>query len=170
MRTLWLAVAAVAALATPAAAEVKTTNPPAVGEVYFKFDSARVDGATQAIDKIVTFAEANPNLTIVLDGYADPQGPAPYNVALAARRAEGLRSRLVARGVEADRIVIVTYGEDGPRHAAYRLDRRVTAWGTDAPLYAIIERSLKRGTAVLWNKPVEETALYAPKPEHVARK
>lgn len=166
MRIEWMVCAAAALAAAPASADSEGGGYEKLGEVFFGFDSARVEG-TAALDRIVQWTEENPAMTIVLDGFADPRGGSPYNVALAARRADGVRSRLVARGVDADRIVIVTFGEDGDRRATYRLDRRVTAWGTAEPLYAIIERSIGTGTAtaVLWNKPVEATAMQVPRPD-----
>jgi hypothetical protein len=157
------------AISTPAVADVEHVGPiEGLGEVFFEFDSARVELQATALDRMAAYAASHPNLTIVLDGHADPRGATTYNVALAARRADAVRQKLVGRGVDADRIVIVTYGEDGLRRTSFDMDRRVTAWATTAPIYAIVEKSLDRGTAVLWSKPVPETALLAPRATRVA--
>jgi peptidoglycan-associated lipoprotein len=52
-----------------------------------------------------------------------------YNRALGDRRATAVREYLIRQGIEAERIAIVTYGEDRPAHgnaadASRRLNRR----------------------------------------------
>jgi peptidoglycan-associated lipoprotein len=159
-----------AAIAAPAAAGPGVERDPieGLGEVFFEFDSARLELQSAELDHMAERAKACPNMTIVLDGHADPRGTEPYNVALAARRTDAVRQKLVARGVEADRIVTVTYGEDGLQRSTYAMDRRVTVWGTSLPLYAIVDESLERATAVMWDEPVTETALRPPTPTQVA--
>lgn len=49
---------------------------------------------------------------IYLDGGSSPEGKASYNNVLAKRRAESVRSALVAAGVADDRIVVRSEGED----------------------------------------------------------
>lgn len=134
-----------------------------LGEVYFAFDSARVtDEFGDELDAMAERARQHEG-KIVLDGHADPRGTNPYNVGLALRRAESVRDELVERGVPNEKILIVTYGEDGLRRQSYRLDRRVSVWATEAPLYAIIDRSLVRGTAVLWDEPVTAAEIDGPR-------
>jgi outer membrane protein OmpA-like peptidoglycan-associated protein len=131
-----------------------------VNEVFFSFDSARLPSPMADLTPIVAWAEQHPTGTIVLDGSADSIGPAPYNVRLSARRAESVRSKLVAMGVDADRIVLALYGEDSLRRTSNALDRRVTIWTTQDPLHAIVDHSLVRATAVLWGEPVTYAELY----------
>jgi outer membrane protein OmpA-like peptidoglycan-associated protein len=140
-----------------------------VSEVFFAFDSARLPGDMPDLSRIVEWAELHPGGTIVLDGNACATGPATYNVRLSARRAESVRDRLVAMGVDADRIVLAFYGEQGLRRARRPLDRRVTIWTTQDPLYAIVDASLVRGVAVLWNRPVSLAELHPAVPEVATR-
>lgn len=154
--------------AEPEAAASGVADSSQLAEIFFEFDSARVEGATEQLDAVVAWAEANPDAKIVLDGHADPRGTGPYNVGLAARRSESVEARLVARGVDPDRILTVTYGEDDEPRDSFAEDRRVTVWATQAPLYAIVEHSLGRGTAVVWNEPVSATALLAPRTNQVS--
>jgi outer membrane protein OmpA-like peptidoglycan-associated protein len=167
MRAIILGIAAT--IAAPAAADVERPDKiEGLGEVFFEFDSARLEAQSAALDHMAERAKACPTMKIVLDGHADPRGTEPYNVALAARRTDSVRSKLVARGVDPDRIVIVTYGEDGLQRSTYAMDRRVTVWGTTLPLYTIVDESLERGTAVMWDEPVTETALRPPRSTQVA--
>jgi outer membrane protein OmpA-like peptidoglycan-associated protein len=130
-----------------------------VSEVFFAFDSARLPGPLD-LTAIAKWAKEHPRGTIVLDGNADSIGPATYNVRLSARRAESVRSKLVAMGVDSDRIIMAFYGEHGLRRTTNALDRRVTIWTTHNPLHAIIDTSLVRGVAVLWGKPVTYAELH----------
>jgi outer membrane protein OmpA-like peptidoglycan-associated protein len=140
-----------------------------VGEVFFAFDSAQLPGAMPELAPIVTWAKEHPSGTIVLDGSADSIGPAPYNIRLSARRAEGVRDTLVAMGVDDDRIVMAIYGEDALRRTNDALDRRVTIWTTHDPLYAIVDHSLVRGKAVLWTRPVTYAELHPSRSEVAIR-
>ena len=53
-------------------------------------------------------------LPITIEGHADEQGTREYNLALGARRATAVREFLLAKGIEKDRISIVTYGKERP--------------------------------------------------------
>ena len=53
-------------------------------------------------------------LPITIEGHADEQGTREYNLALGARRATAVREFLLAKGIEQDRINIVTYGKERP--------------------------------------------------------
>jgi outer membrane protein OmpA-like peptidoglycan-associated protein len=140
-----------------------------VGEVFFSFNSAELPSDAPDLAPIVRWANEHPTGSIVLDGSADAVGPAAYNIRLSARRAERVRDRLVAMGVDEDRIVLAIYGEDALRRTEPALDRRVTIWTTHDPLYAIIDQTLVRGKAVLWSRPVTYAAINpAATPEQVA--
>lgn len=140
-----------------------------VREVFFAFDSAALPAGAPELAPLAAWAEQHPTGTIVLDGSTDSIGAATYNVGLAIRRAEAVRSRLIAMGVDADRIVLAIYGEDAPRRGAHALDRRVTAWTTSAPLHAIVDRTLVDGVAVLWRKPVSYAELHPSASEVASR-
>ena len=53
-------------------------------------------------------------LPITVEGHADEQGTREYNLALGARRATAVREFLIAKGIDPDRISIVTYGKERP--------------------------------------------------------
>jgi len=149
--------AAVATLAGPAAADdVRPVRSGALGELYFRFDSAALMAeAPGVLDKVVAFASANPDTRIVLDGHCDPIGASDYNVKLAIRRAESVRAQLKTMGLPEDRIVFAVYGEDGARRSTYAEDRRVTIWSTREPLAAVIDHTFAgKGEAVTWQQPL----------------
>ena len=165
------ALAGTAAFAQQSLAErgARASSASQVREVFFAFDSAALPACGPELAPLATWAETHPDGSIVLDGITDSVGAAHYNVGLAIRRAEAVRSKLVEMGVDPDRIVLAIYGEDAPRRAIRALDRRVTAWTTGDPLHAIVDRTLVHGTAVLWRKPVSYAELH-PSVLEVARR
>jgi len=50
----------------------------------------------------------------VAAGHADERGTAEYNLALGERRARAARDYLVSQGIAADRISLVSFGEERP--------------------------------------------------------
>jgi len=159
--------AAVLAVAGRAETRVKPVH--ALGEVFFKFDSAALsDTSRLRLQKPVEFAIANPSARLVLDAHCDPIGTAPYNIGLAIRRASSVRGALIEMGVPRDQIVLAFYGEDGVPRATYADDRRVTVWESRVPLNAVIARTFAGGgTAVTWGRPMTMEQL-AEIPEAVA--
>jgi peptidoglycan-associated lipoprotein len=156
----------VAAIVTPQAAtqrEPERLSGQGIGEVFFAFDSARLpEGASDELARMAEVAKQNPRAKIVVDGHADPRGTGPYNVGLALRRAQTVQRELISRGVDADRVLLVTYGEDGLRRSSFKFDRRATVWATEEPLHAVVDGSLVRGTAILWDEPVTAAEIDGP--------
>jgi peptidoglycan-associated lipoprotein len=100
--------------------------------VYFAFDSdALSDAETSTLDRAVGGIGEHPEALVDVYGFADPTGPATYNLGLGQRRAEAVLRYLVARSPDAlSRYAAVSFGEeslaamtDGSGDAAQ--DRRV---------------------------------------------
>ena len=51
---------------------------------------------------------------VLIEGHADEQGTRDYNLALGARRAQMVKEYLISRGVDPNKISIVTYGKERP--------------------------------------------------------
>ena len=84
--------------------------------VHFAFDSTRLtDEGGALLDENARILSAHPGLVVEIQGHADARGPTGYNLALGAMRAQAARSRLMVRGVSADRLPAMTYGEERPR-------------------------------------------------------
>jgi peptidoglycan-associated lipoprotein len=99
-------------------------------DVHFDFDryTLRPD-ALRELDKAVAAMQADPNLKIMIEGHTCNIGTAEYNLALGERRAQAVRDYLISRGVSADRLSTVSYGEERPkfdnsREETRRLNRR----------------------------------------------
>jgi peptidoglycan-associated lipoprotein len=71
----------------------------------------------------------NPNVTVVIEGYADIRGTPAYNLRLAQRRADATKAYLVKLGIDPSRITTASGGETqqfgaGTTEESYQLNRR----------------------------------------------
>ena len=86
-----------------------------VKDVYFDFDRDKIrKGDAAILDKNASWLKSNAQYALLIEGHCDERGTTEYNLALGDRRAKAAMSYLVARGVPASRIAMVTYGEDRP--------------------------------------------------------
>jgi outer membrane protein OmpA-like peptidoglycan-associated protein len=99
-------------------------------DVHFEFDRfTLLQDALRLLDEAVTAMQANSTLRLAIEGHTDNIGTAEYNLALGDRRATSVRNYLISRGIAADRITSVSYGEERPkfdngREETRRLNRR----------------------------------------------
>jgi outer membrane protein OmpA-like peptidoglycan-associated protein len=94
-------------------------------DVHFDFDrySLRPE-ATRALDEAITALQANAQLRLEIEGHTCNIGTAEYNLALGERRATAVRDYLASRGIGADRLRTVSYGEERPKHDNAREETR----------------------------------------------
>jgi len=94
-------------------------------DVHFDFDrySLRPE-ATRALDEAIKALQENPQLRLELEGHTCNIGTAEYNLALGDRRAAAVRAYLTGRGIGADRLRAVSYGEERPKHDNAREETR----------------------------------------------
>ena len=87
---------------------VKVTFP-----VNFAFDDANVRTEDQpAIEKFADVAQKHfTGSTITVEGFADPAGTQAYNMGLSRRRADAVRSLLLAKGLSGEQVRAVGYGK-----------------------------------------------------------
>jgi len=89
--------------------------------VYFNFDEADVRAEDfPVLDRFAeVVGEYYPASLITVEGFTDPVGSPEYNVQLGKRRADAVMAYLVnQRGLPADQIRAVSYGEDARRQVA----------------------------------------------------
>jgi outer membrane protein OmpA-like peptidoglycan-associated protein len=79
--------------------------------VPFAFNRSELnDGAQTALLGVARELQANPQLTVQLEGYTDGKGGRDYNYTLSQRRVESVRRFLARQGIELDRIQSVGLG------------------------------------------------------------
>lgn len=100
--------------------------------VYFDTDDyvIRKSDFVAIIDRIAAYMKQHSNLYVAIAGHCDERGSESYNLALGTRRSNYVRSLLVKRGVNPDRIYPVSYGKEQPadlghNQAAWAKNRRV---------------------------------------------
>ena len=94
-------------------------------DVHFDFDrySLRPE-ATRALDEAINTLKQNADLRIQIEGHTCNIGTPEYNLALGERRAQAVRDYLASRGIGADRLTTVSYGEERPKHDNAREETR----------------------------------------------
>jgi len=140
-RMRWAGVEPEVDAATPAPAEtparVRVVAPAPVAseavhaDVYFDFKSIRLKAeAVRVLQQQAALMDRTSTWGVLVQGYADRQGPAEYNKALAQRRAEAVKQFLVELGVPEPSVKTVTLGPDAalcdePTRECLQLNRRV---------------------------------------------
>lgn len=83
--------------------------------VLFGFDKSKLTpDAMATLDKQATWLKRHTKVTAVVEGHADARGPESYNLALGERRAAAIRDYLIRKGVAANRVKTISYGETRP--------------------------------------------------------
>jgi outer membrane protein OmpA-like peptidoglycan-associated protein len=108
---------------------IQCTQPPrkeyTFEDVHFDFDrySLRTE-ATRVLDEAIKAMQADNTLRLTVEGHTCNIGTAEYNLALGERRAAAVREYLTSRGIGADRLQTVSYGEERPKHDNSREETR----------------------------------------------
>ena len=93
--------------------------------VYFDYDQSNLTAKSiQALKGVSDLMKRNQKITISIEGHADERGTREYNLALGQRRAESVASYLIANGVNRNRLITKSYGEERP----LSLGSNDTAW------------------------------------------
>jgi peptidoglycan-associated lipoprotein len=98
--------------------------------VFFDYDRHELrPDAQETLQRQAALLLRWPDLPVLIEGHCDERGTREYNLALGERRAEAVRSYLIALGVDAGRIGTVSYGKerpavDGSEESAWALNRR----------------------------------------------
>ena len=84
-------------------------------DIHFDFDRYDIrPGDATVLDDNARWMKANATHLILIEGHADERGTNEYNLALGERRAKATMNYLVAQGIQASRITIISYGEERP--------------------------------------------------------
>lgn len=141
----------IAESAPPPAPEAPTTNttpppaaPPSTGDpetpnktvqdqladVFFDYDSAELSSSAQStLDANGKVLNDHADASLTIEGHCDERGTVEYNLALGDRRAQSAKDYLVRFGNPANRISVISYGEERPfatggDEAAFAQNRR----------------------------------------------
>ncbi len=83
--------------------------------IRFPYDSFDIVGENQGILKAnVQILKDNPNLSVQVEGHCDERGGSQYNLALGEKRANAVKSRLLAGGIAGSRVTTISMGKEHP--------------------------------------------------------
>jgi peptidoglycan-associated lipoprotein len=85
----------------------------ALPDIHFEYDKYDIRPAdARVLDAGADWLNTNRGYLVLIEGHCDERGTNEYNLSLGERRAQSAMNYLVARGVAASRISIVSYGEE----------------------------------------------------------
>ncbi len=87
-------------------------------------------GAERSLDQIAAFLNENPERRVQVEGFTDSQGTDDYNLELSQSRADAVAMAIIQRGIDAQRVRALGYGEAFPKASnanagSRQLNRRV---------------------------------------------
>lgn len=84
--------------------------------VHFEYNSSLIKGDENLmiIGNVTNWLTNHPNVYIFVEGHCDSRGPAAYNFALGANRANAIRNILIRDGISYDRVFTISYGKERP--------------------------------------------------------
>jgi len=110
--------AAPAPLAGPAAprpSPKEFTAVDALRDIHFDFDKYDIRPEdSKTLDANASWLKSNAENLVLIEGHTDERGTNEYNLALGERRAKATMNYLVSQGIQANRITIISYGEERP--------------------------------------------------------
>ena len=85
--------------------------------IYFEFDDASFNTDSKTDNSVIEFKswlDKNPESILSITGHADKIGTSEYNQALGYRRAQTIQKYLESTGINVDKLIAESKGEDQP--------------------------------------------------------
>ena len=105
----------------PSAAGSPTAAASPMKDVFFNFDKSDIgfneafkEDQKPSMNANVAWLKTNARAKLTIEGHCDERGTVEYNLGLGERRAKAGKDYLVAAGIPADRIAVISYGKERP--------------------------------------------------------
>ncbi|MGZ3701038.1 MAG: OmpA family protein [Bdellovibrionota bacterium] len=83
--------------------------------IHFPYDSFEIVGENKAALKSnVDILKGNPTVNIQIEGHCDERGGSQYNLALGEKRANAVKTQILAGGIGGSRVTIISMGKEHP--------------------------------------------------------
>ncbi len=104
------------AAAPPTRPPVEQFHPVAeLQDIHFDFDKYDIrPGDAKILGTNAAWLKSHDDQLLLVEGHCDERGTNEYNLALGERRAKATMNYLVSQGVQANRVTIISYGEERP--------------------------------------------------------
>lgn len=97
------------------AATIAAARSTLLAPIYFAYDQAWLsDDSRRLLDAKQSTLRALHDFQLKISGHADERGSDEYNLALGQRRAVVAKQYLVDHGIDASRLLVMSYGEERP--------------------------------------------------------
>jgi peptidoglycan-associated lipoprotein len=84
-------------------------------DVSFDYDMSIIrDDQRATLQKNADYMRRWTSIRVTIEGHADARGTNEYNLALGERRGNAVRDYLVGLGIAAERMVVISKGEESP--------------------------------------------------------
>lgn len=117
-----------------------------LGDVLFDSGQSTLKpGAGSTIDRLAAFLTQAPDRSVAIEGHTDSMGSDEYNMNLSQNRALSVKSALIAKGIDPNRVVAVGKGEGVPvasndNSAGRQQNRRVEIIVSNPPPGGLAQR------------------------------
>ncbi len=120
----------------PEVIEEEEFEPLVLEDVFFDFDKYSIKsefkGVLEANAKLLLLRS---DAILVIEGHCDERGTAEYNLALGEKRAKAAMDFYMAYGVDANRLSIISYGEERP----FEYGHEENAWTMNRRAHMVIK-------------------------------
>jgi len=88
----------------------------ALKDIHFDFDRSSIRPRdARILDASAAWLKANPKQLLLIEGHCDDRGTSEYNMALGERRARAASEYLGSKGIDPERILLISYGKERPQ-------------------------------------------------------
>ena len=108
-----------------------------LNSVFFDYDKYSLSkAAKKVLIKNSEWLKKDPSLKIQLEGYCDERGTNNYNLALGNKRAHKVKRELEVLGINKDRMLTVSYGEEKP----FCVESKESCWSQNRRVQFLIRK------------------------------
>ncbi len=99
--------------------------------IYFKVDKTEIlPSSVGALDRKIEWLKQNSQHSVIIEGHCDGRGSDEFNLLLGEARAGKVKTYLIGKGIQASRMLTISYGEEDPvdqrqNEEAWSKNRRV---------------------------------------------
>lgn len=106
--------------------------------IYFKTDSTEILPLSMGVlDRKVAWLKQNPQRSVIIEGYCDERGSEEFNLLLGEARAGRIKTYLIRNGIQASRLLTISYGEEDPVDPG----RNEEAWSKNRRVRFVIQQN-----------------------------